>query len=56
LSDRDFAKKYPQEEILKMDMKERFEKEEPFRKKWDDEFYNYGIEKMVADPTITRSK
>ena len=45
-SDRDFERKYTDKEISKMEMKELFEKEEPFRKKWDDEFINHGIERL----------
>ena len=46
MSDKDFYREYSNEEILKMDMKERFEKEEPFRQKWDDEINNFGIERL----------
>ncbi len=46
LSDRDFDRKYSNEEISKMEMKERFEKEEPFRNKWDNELNNHGIERL----------
>ena len=43
---RDFERAYSDEEILKMKLKERFEKEEPFRKKWDDELIEHGIERL----------
>ena len=46
LSDRDFEQKYSNKEISKMEIKERFEKEEPFRKKWDEEINNHGIERL----------
>jgi len=29
-----------------MEMKERFEKEEPFRDKWDNELNEHGIERL----------
>ena len=44
--DRDFERAYSDEEISKMEMKERFKKEEPFRKKWDNEFNEHGIERL----------
>ncbi len=37
MSERDFIRAYSRNEISKMEMKERFEKEEPFREKWDKE-------------------
>jgi len=36
----------PFKEISKMEMKERFEKEEPFRDKWDNELNEHGIERL----------
>jgi len=46
MADRDFDRAYSFEEISKMEMKERFEKEEPFNKKWGDELYEHGIERL----------
>jgi len=46
LSDRDFWRAYSRKEISKMEMKERFEKEEPFREKWDNELNKYGIKRL----------
>jgi len=46
MSDRDFQRKYSHAEIAKMEMKERFEKEEPFRQKWDGEINSHGIERL----------
>jgi len=46
LSDRDFRRKYSEEEIKKMELIEFFRKEEPFREKWDEELESYGIERL----------
>jgi hypothetical protein len=46
MSGRDFERAYSIEEISKMKMKERFEKEEPFREKWDKELNEHGIERL----------
>lgn len=46
MSDRDFLRAYPEKEIRKMPMLERFQKEEPFRKKWDNEINEHGIERL----------
>lgn len=46
LSNRDFDRKYTDKEISKMEMKERFEKEEPFREKWGNELNNHGVERL----------
>ena len=46
MSDRDFMRAYSSEKISTMEFRERFEKEDPFRKKWDDEIAEYGIERL----------
>ena len=46
ISDRDFDRTYSDEEISKMEMRERFEKEEPFREKWNNELNEQGIERL----------
>jgi len=46
LSERDFFRKYPEAEVARMEMKERFEREEPFRERWDKELRDYGIERV----------
>lgn len=46
MSDRDFERTYSREEISKMEIRERFEKEEPFRNKWDKEINDHGIERL----------
>lgn len=46
LSDRDFFRSYSVDEIKSMEMLERFEKEEPFREKWDREIDEHGLERL----------
>ena len=46
LARRDFIRKYGEDSIKKMDRKERFEKEEPFVEKYEEEFEKYGIERI----------
>ena len=46
LARRDFIRKYGEDSIKKMDRKERFEKEEPFVEKYEQEFEEYGIERI----------
>ncbi|MFH1457154.1 MAG: hypothetical protein ABIF17_03535 [Patescibacteria group bacterium] len=46
MSDRDFERKYLQKEISSMSMHKRFEKEEPFREKWDKELMEHGIDRL----------
>src|SRR3989344_6907603 len=46
MSDRDFFREYSEKEISKMNLHERFEKEEPFREKWDKEINDHGIERL----------
>ena len=46
MSDRDFRRTYSAEEVSKMEMKERFEKELPFREKWDKELARHGIDRL----------
>lgn len=44
--ERDFTRAYTRKEILAMDIHELFEKEEPFRQKWDNEIIKHGIERL----------
>lgn len=46
LSRRDFVRKYSMGEYKNMDTEERFEKMQEFDDKWDDEFEEYGIERL----------
>ncbi len=43
---RDFVREYGEEEISKMDTMERIEKDHPFLEKYQDEIYNYGIDRL----------
>jgi len=46
LARRDFIRKYGEDLIKKMDRKKRFEKEEPFVEKYEEEFEKHGIERL----------
>ncbi len=46
LSDRDFWHAYNEADIHRMPIMERLEKEEPFRKKWDEEINEHGLERL----------
>lgn len=46
MSSRDFVRAFSSKGVLKMAIRERFEKEEPFREKWDKEINEYGIERL----------
>lgn len=48
LGDRDFHKHYSEDEILKMNREERFEKLYEFMDKWADEINKNGIERLVS--------
>jgi len=50
MTDRDFERAYSNEEIEKMEMLELFEKQEPFRDKWDKEISERGIERLEINP------
>ena len=43
---RDFVREYGEEEISKMDTMERIKKDHPFLEKYQDEIYNYGIDRL----------
>lgn len=46
LARRDFIRAYGEENLLKMTWEERFEKEQPFIDKYDEEFEKNGIENL----------
>jgi len=46
LARRDFIEHYGQDTVSSMDLAELFEKEEPFLKKYDDEFYANGLKNL----------
>jgi hypothetical protein len=46
LARRDFIREYGEENVLKMTWEERFEKEQPFIDKYDEEFEKNGIENL----------
>jgi len=46
MSERDFNRAYAEDEVSKMELKEIFEKEEPFRQKWDNEIDTYGLNRL----------
>ena len=46
LVERDMTELYGQDYVEKMSFKERIEKEEPFRRKYDKELEEYGIERL----------
>lgn len=46
LSGRDFLEQYGKETIEKMEMSERFSKEQPFIDKYEDEFYDNGVKNL----------
>lgn len=46
LVERDMTELYGQDYVEKMSFKERIEKEEPFRQKYDNELQKYGIERL----------
>src|SRR3989344_1827569 len=46
MSNRDFARAYSKKEIETMELKELFEKEEPFRNKWEDEINNHELNRL----------
>lgn len=46
LSRRDFLEHYGKESIEKMEMSERFAKEQPFIDKYEDEFYDNGVQNL----------
>lgn len=46
LARRDLIERYGKEAISKMEIGELFEKEEPFEKKYDDEFYANGLKNL----------
>lgn len=46
LATRDFVEHYGKDVVAAMEMSERFEKEEPFIQKYEDEFYENGIQKL----------
>lgn len=46
LVDRDMVETYGEERIASMDFKERIEKEEPFREKYDKELEKYGVSRL----------
>ncbi|MDP3110786.1 MAG: hypothetical protein Q8M71_01635 [Thermodesulfovibrionales bacterium] len=46
LAMRDFVEHYGKDVVAAMEMSERFEKEEPFIQKYEDEFYENGIQKL----------
>jgi len=48
LSDRDFFRAFSEDEVRHMALRERFEKEEPFRRKWNDEISEHGVERFEA--------
>jgi len=48
LARRDFIRAYGEENLLKMTWEERFEKEQPFIDKYDEEFEKYGIERLES--------
>lgn len=49
ISNRDFKRKYTEKEIKNMELSELFEKQEPFREKWDNEFNMHGIDRLEID-------
>ena len=49
LARRDFIKEYGENAIKKMSMEERFEKEQPFIEKYEEEFEKYGIERLKIE-------
>ena len=46
MADRDFLRAYSTDQIRRMPMLERFEKEEPFRLLWDEEINEHGLERL----------
>lgn len=47
---KDFTRKYTEEQIEKMPLRELFEKEQPFRDRWDEELNEYGVERLEITP------
>ncbi|MDI6783827.1 MAG: hypothetical protein QME64_07010 [bacterium] len=46
LARRDFIEAYGEDAVMKMDLRERLEKEDPFIEKYYEEFEKYGIERL----------
>jgi hypothetical protein len=55
MSDRDFNRAYSNKKISEMEQLERFEKEEPFRNKWDKEINEHGIERLDIIENASRN-
>ena len=55
LARRDFIREYGEDKVLKMTWEERFEKEQPFIDKYDEEFEKNGIENLdIKDRDILK--
>lgn len=47
LVDRDFVRTFGEKEIARMSFKERIEREEPFRVRYDEEFAQHGLDRLA---------
>ena len=53
LANRDFLAKYGEEAIQKMSFEERFTKFQEFEERYDEEFEDHGIERIVISDSNT---